>query len=173
VLWVKVALGGPLVRPTGKLGWPGSQVPWPHQVWALDTPCTDLPWHVDKAEFENVPTPGRLAKEVGPAGPSLARLGLSFVPHHPLMSYSLWLCLILDILKICMDFGPYGAFPSSNVPEMLDQQNMWNSLVISTYLLYLEWNIGMLMVNICILQPPTPPTLRVLLIPEHKKRIKS
>jgi hypothetical protein len=37
-----------------------------------------------------------------------------------------------------MDFGPYGAFPSSNVSEMLDQQNMWNSLVISTYLLYLE-----------------------------------
>jgi hypothetical protein len=26
-------------------------------------------------------------------------------------------------MKICMDFGPYGAFPSSNVPEMLDQQN--------------------------------------------------
>jgi hypothetical protein len=34
-----------------------------------------------------------------------------------------------------MDFGPYGAFPSSDVPEMVDQQN---SLVISTYLLYLE-----------------------------------
>jgi hypothetical protein len=46
--------------------------------------------------------------------------------------------LILDIMKICMGFGPYGAFPSSNVPEMVDQQNSWNSLVISTYLLYLE-----------------------------------
>jgi hypothetical protein len=53
-----------------------------------------------------------------------------------------WLCLILDILKICMDFGPYDAFPSSDVPEMVDQQNLWNSLVISIYLLYLEWNVG-------------------------------
>jgi hypothetical protein len=50
-----------------------------------------------------------------------------------------------------MDFGPYGAFSSSNIPVMVDQQNPWNLLVISTYLLYLEWNIGMLMVNMCIL----------------------
>jgi hypothetical protein len=27
----------------------------------------------------------------------------------------------LDIMKICMDFGPYGAFPSSDAPEMVDQ----------------------------------------------------
>jgi hypothetical protein len=60
------------------------------------------------------------------------------VPHHPLVSYSLWLCLILDILKIYMDFGPYDTFPSSDVPEMVDQQNSWNSLVISIYLLYFE-----------------------------------
>jgi hypothetical protein len=40
-------------------------------------------------------------------------------------------------MKICMDFGPYDAFPSSNVPEMVDQQNSWNSLVICTYLLYI------------------------------------
>jgi hypothetical protein len=45
--------------------------------------------------------------------------------------------LVLDIMKICMDFGPYDAFPSSNVPEMVDQQNSWNSLVICTYLLYI------------------------------------
>jgi hypothetical protein len=63
-----------------------------------------------------------------------------------------------DILKICMDFGPYDAFPSSNVPEMVDQQNFWNSLVISTYLLYLAWNVGMLTVNICILWLPTLPS---------------
>jgi hypothetical protein len=44
----------------------------------------------------------------------------------------------LDVLKRCMDFSPYYAFPSSNVPEMVDQQNSWNSLVIRTYLLYLE-----------------------------------
>jgi hypothetical protein len=49
-----------------------------------------------------------------------------------------------------MDFGPYDAFPSSDVPEMVDQQNSWNSLLISSYLLYLEWNVGMLAVNICI-----------------------
>jgi hypothetical protein len=40
-------------------------------------------------------------------------------------------------MKICMHFGPYDAFLSSNVPEMIDQQNSWNSLVIGTYLLYL------------------------------------
>jgi hypothetical protein len=37
-----------------------------------------------------------------------------------------------------MELGPYGAFASSEVPEMVDQQNSWNSLVISTYLLYPE-----------------------------------
>jgi hypothetical protein len=37
-----------------------------------------------------------------------------------------------------MDFGPYGAFPSSDVPEMVDQQNSLNSLVIGSYHLYLE-----------------------------------
>jgi hypothetical protein len=50
-----------------------------------------------------------------------------------------------------MDFGSYGVFPSSDVPVMVDQQNSWNLLVISTYLLYREWHIGMLAVNICIL----------------------
>jgi hypothetical protein len=37
-----------------------------------------------------------------------------------------------------MNFGPYGAFSSSDVPVMVDQQNSWNSLVTSIYLLYLE-----------------------------------
>jgi hypothetical protein len=37
-----------------------------------------------------------------------------------------------------MDFGPYGSFLSFDVHEMVDQQNSWNSLVISTYLLCLE-----------------------------------
>jgi hypothetical protein len=50
-----------------------------------------------------------------------------------------------------MEFGPYDAFLSSDVPEIVDQQNSWNSLVIRTYLLYLAWNVGMLAVNICIL----------------------
>jgi hypothetical protein len=104
----------------------------------LDAPCTDFPWHVGKAEFEKAPTPGRPAKEVGLASPTLAQSGLGFVPHHPLVLFSLWLCLILNILKICIDFGPYDAFASSDVPEMVDQQNLSNSRVISTYLLYLE-----------------------------------
>jgi hypothetical protein len=158
VLWPKVWLRvGPLVRPGSQLGWPDDQVSWPHWLWTLYAPCTDLPWHVGKSEFEKAPTAGWSAKEVGPTGSTLALLGMGFVPHHPLVSYSLWLCLILDILNICMDFGPYDAFLSSDVPEMVDQQNLWNSLVISTYLLYLEWSVGMLAVNICILWPPTPP----------------
>jgi hypothetical protein len=37
-----------------------------------------------------------------------------------------------------MDFGPYDAITSFDVPEMVNQQNLWNSLVITTYLLYLE-----------------------------------
>jgi hypothetical protein len=73
-----------------------------------------------------------------PAGHTLALLSPCFVPCHFLMSYFLRLCLILDIMNKCMDFGPYGAFPSSDVPEMVDQQNSWNLLVIITYLLYLE-----------------------------------
>jgi hypothetical protein len=36
-----------------------------------------------------------------------------------------------------MDFGLYDAFPSSNVPELVDHQNSWNSLVIDTCLLYI------------------------------------
>jgi hypothetical protein len=57
------------------------------------------------------------------------------------MSYCLRLPLVLDIMKICMDFGPYDASEiwamSSDVSEILDQQNLWNSLVIGTYLLYI------------------------------------
>jgi hypothetical protein len=45
--------------------------------------------------------------------------------------------LVLDTMKICMDFGPHDVFLSSDVPEMVDQQNLWNSLVIGTYLLYI------------------------------------
>jgi hypothetical protein len=99
----------------------------------LDTPLTDLLRHVVKTVFGNVPTHGRRAKVIWPTSHTLARLSLCFVPHHPLVSYCLSLCLILDIMRICMDFGPYGAFPSSDVPEMVDQQNSWNWLVIRTY----------------------------------------
>jgi hypothetical protein len=37
-----------------------------------------------------------------------------------------------------MDFAPFDAFLSSDVPKIVDQQNSCNSLVINTYLLYLE-----------------------------------
>jgi hypothetical protein len=49
-----------------------------------------------------------------------------------------------------MNFGPYDAFASSDVTEMVGQHNLWNSLVIGTYVIYLA-NVGMLAVNICIL----------------------
>jgi hypothetical protein len=64
-------------------------------------------------------------------------LGPGFLPRHLPVSYYLRLPLVLDKMKICMDFGPYDVFPSSDVPEMVDQQNSWNSLVIGTYILYL------------------------------------
>jgi hypothetical protein len=142
----------------------------------LDIPLTDSLWHMVKTSFGNVPTHGWLAKVLWLGGYTLAQLSLCFVPHHFLVSYCLWLCLILDIMKICTEFGPYGAFPSFVVLEMVDQQNSWNLLIIGTYLLYLEWNVGMLVANICFLWPPTPPhtqTLRSLLVPKQKKMIKS
>jgi hypothetical protein len=75
---------------------------------------------------------------VGPAVPTLGRLGPGFLPRHHLpTSYYLRLLLVLDIMKMCMDFDPYYVFPSSDVPKIVDQQNSWNSLVIGTYLLYL------------------------------------
>jgi hypothetical protein len=54
---------------------------------------------------------------------------------HVILSMTM---LYFDIMKIGMDFGTYVAFPSSDVPEMVDKQNSWNSLLIGTYLLYLE-----------------------------------
>jgi hypothetical protein len=120
---------------SGRLGGHVSSL---HLLWALDTLSTASARHVDKTVFGNPPTHGRPAKVMWPASHTLARLNPCFVPHHFLMSYCLSLCLILDIMKICMDFGPYGDFPSSDVPEMVDQQKLWNSLVINTYLLYFE-----------------------------------
>jgi hypothetical protein len=35
-----------------------------------------------------------------------------------------------------MDFCPFDVFSSSDVPEMIDQQNSWNSLVISVDVSY-------------------------------------
>jgi hypothetical protein len=105
---------GPLVRP-------GGQVSSLHRLWALDALSTTSDLHVDKIVFGNAPTHGRTTKVMWPASHTLAQLSLCFVSCHFLMSYCLWLCLVLDIMKICMDFGLYGAFSSSDVPEMVDQ----------------------------------------------------
>jgi hypothetical protein len=55
------------------------------------------------------------------AAHTLARLIPCFIPRHFPMSYCLWLYLILDIMNICIDFGPYGAFPPFDILEMVDQ----------------------------------------------------
>jgi hypothetical protein len=47
-------------------------------------------------------------------------LGLGFLPHHLPVSFYMRLPLVLDIMKICMDFGPYDAFLLFNVLEMVD-----------------------------------------------------
>jgi hypothetical protein len=156
----RLGVWGPLVRP-------GGQVSSLHHLWAFDTLSTASTGYVDKTVFLNAPTHGRPAKVMWPVGYTLARLIPCFVPHHSLVSYYLWLCLILDLMKICMDFGPYGAFLSSDVLEMVDQQNSWNSFIIGTYLLYLEWNVGLLVVNICILWPPTTTSFLLSSFPLH------
>jgi hypothetical protein len=89
VLWQKMRLRGTTCQAGRPARVAERQVSWTHRLWALNAPCTDLSRHVGKAEFEKAPTPSRLAKEVGSVGPTLARLGPSFVSHHPLMSYSL------------------------------------------------------------------------------------
>jgi hypothetical protein len=82
--------------------------------------------------------PWLVGQGVGSASPTLRRLGPGFLPRHLPVSYYLRLPLVLDIMKICLDFGSYDAFLSSDVPEMVDKQNSCNLFVIRTYLLYLE-----------------------------------
>jgi hypothetical protein len=52
-------------------------------VPSLDTPLTELFWHVVKTVFGNMPGHGRPAKGVWPTSLTLGRLGLGLVPHHP------------------------------------------------------------------------------------------
>jgi hypothetical protein len=40
------------------------------------------------------------------------------------MSYYLRQPMVLDVMKICMDFGPDDAFSLSDVPELVDEQNL-------------------------------------------------
>jgi hypothetical protein len=82
--------GGPLVKPVSQLGWPSFMVALALGIiYPMHRPSLTR-WQ--SGIWKGVNT--------WPTNPTLARLGLSFVPHHPLVSYSLWLCLILDILKI-------------------------------------------------------------------------
>jgi hypothetical protein len=76
-----------------------------------------------KTVFGNTLGPVRPAKGVVPTRLTLGRLGPGLMPHCPFMSYCLWTPLVLEIIKTCMDFGAYGAFPSSDVPVTVDQQN--------------------------------------------------
>jgi hypothetical protein len=117
----RLSMWGPLVKPVGNATWPGCQVSSLHHLWALDSLSTTSAGHVDKIVFGNAPTTGWPDKVMCPVSHTLARLCPCFVPQHFLVSYCLLLGLILDIMKICMDFGPYGAFPSSDVLEMVDQ----------------------------------------------------
>jgi hypothetical protein len=142
VLWPKIGW----VRPTCHGGWPRFLLAPPLGIGYLEH---RLFWTRRQKDFWKCGNTWLVSH-------TLAQLSPCFVPHHFLISYFLWLCLVVDIMKICMDFDPYGAFPPSDILEMAHQQNSWNSLVISTYLLYLESNVGMLAVNICILWPQTP-----------------
>jgi hypothetical protein len=66
--------------------------------------------------------PDRPAKEWGRPAPSW--VGWAWVFCHVISPYHyLRLPLVLDIMKICMDFVPYDAFPSFDVPEIIDEQN--------------------------------------------------
>jgi hypothetical protein len=89
VLWPKVGLEGS----TCQAGWLARVVGRPSFLFTL-TLGIGCPVHRPsltrwQSEFKKAPIPARLAKEVGPAGPSLAQLGPGFVPHHPLVSYYL------------------------------------------------------------------------------------
>jgi hypothetical protein len=162
----KWGLGGPLVRPAG---WPSRMARQPSLMAAPPFPpwiLFLLTWH-DTCWKRNF-----IGAKPWPANPTLGPLGPGFLPHHLLVSYYQRLPLVLDIMKICMDFSPYDAFLSSDVPEMVDQQNLWNLLVIGTYRLYLPWECWWKIYAFYDHQHP-PHTLRVLLIPEQNKRIKS
>jgi hypothetical protein len=155
VLWLKiwhVRLTCQADQPCNLAGWPSFLLAPP---LGIGYPEHRLYWTCRQNIFSKCATHGRPTKVIWLVGNTLARLSPCFVPHHFLVSYCLWLCLIFDIMKIWMDFCPYRVVPSSDVPEMLEQQNSWNSVIISTYILYLEWNVGMLVVNICILWPQT------------------
>jgi hypothetical protein len=59
-----------------------------------------------------------------------------------------------------MDFCPYDAFLSSDVPDMVDQQNSWSTYVGGRYVYFMTAN--------------TPQhAIRIFLVAEQNKKIKS
>jgi hypothetical protein len=84
----------------------------------------------------------------GSVGPGLCATSSTCVTFSVTMPY-------FGHMEDMHGFWSIWCFSLFNVPQMIDQQNSWNSLVISTYFLYLEWNVGMLVVNIRILWLPT------------------
>jgi hypothetical protein len=70
----------------------------------------------------------------------------SIVDPMTLVKFKLW--------RIFMGTHEY-IISSSDVPEMIIQQNSWNSSKISIYSLYLIWNMEMLVVQTGVLWPPT------------------
>jgi hypothetical protein len=124
VLWPKMRHVRPscqVSRPCNLAGRPSLVAPPPFPHWILLLPTYfDMWW---KLFFGNAPGPGRPAKGVGLIGPTLGWLGPALVPRGPFILYCPWTPLVFDIIKICIDFGPHSAFLSSDVPEMVDQQN--------------------------------------------------
>jgi hypothetical protein len=171
------------LRQFGELGWQASRTRGRptnllnlHRLQTSPTYSTNLPWHMYETVYENMPNLGQPAKKVGRAGPTLSRFSPCFVAHHPLVSYCLWLCLILDIMKICMDFSQSDAFSiiwcswnskSTKLMELISNKHL--SSISRMKFGY----VGGRYVYFMTANTPLPHTLRVLLVPEQKKRIKS
>jgi hypothetical protein len=72
--------GGLLIKPASNLTWPGGQALWRHHLSHIGYPSCRLKLtHVEDGFCKYA--------EPWPTGPTLARLGLGFVPRYPLVSY--------------------------------------------------------------------------------------
>jgi hypothetical protein len=122
VLWPKIRCVGPTCqagRPCNLAGWPSFLFEPPLGIGYLEHrlswicrqngfwKCANT-WPADQGDVAGRPHLGSV---------ELVLCATSF----PCVILSMTMPY-LDIMKICMDFGPYSAFPSSDVPEMVDQQ---------------------------------------------------
>jgi hypothetical protein len=73
VLWAKVALGAPDVRPTDYLGWSGGQVSWPHRLSHLGSSSYQLNMTRVESIISLASNPGGPAKEWAPPWVGWAR----------------------------------------------------------------------------------------------------